>query len=187
MLAPYAERAASALGLLEAYSQPHLRRSLHVAEGRVVAPRPDNTRREQMVALLAEHGLTLDGIELARARDPLINLRELDAVELYGLLCDWFDVVELGRPAGATAAQPGSWVHDAAPERACRFLRAVSGRSRSDDPGDREAAYALFRDAVDVELPQFTFGHLLRYAFFLRSEFAGAERFDLCALRQAGV
>lgn len=169
---PYADRLADALKRSEG-NQQYLREFYGLPEGTTVRLQPAHLTRDRIETLLSQHGLALGNVELDNLRGAVEQLKKLDLDELYELLCDWYDVVERSRHAGSAQANPLSWVHRAAPDRACYFHFVAVGLETPDEPGDEDSdlAYREFLRMVDVDLESFTLGHLLRWVYFHRSEF----------------
>lgn len=183
--ARFDERAADALGRLE-HDQELLRFHWQLPDETLIRLGVDTSVRELIENLLDEYGLALADVELDDPNRPLERLGRLDVGELYELLCDWHDVVERRYGAGESRADPDSWVQRAAPERACLYAWLCAGATERfpiDSPAAAEA-YRLFLELVDADLAGFSFGHLLRWTYFHRTEFAGCRRREPAALQQ---
>ena len=184
--APYAERAAYALELLED-EQEYLRACFGSDAGEFVKLKPTPVVRERIAELLGEYDLTLDEIAFTLLRPALRKLAGMEIERVHALMCDWFDAVERHYPAGSARQDADSWVHRAAPDRACHHLYLACGvedRAQA-TPEQMQAAYALFRELIDQEITHFTFGHALRWLYYHRTEFAGVSPFELRAFADA--
>lgn len=168
----YTDRLTDALTRSES-NQDYLREFYNLPADTAVRLQAASSTRERIEGLLAQHGIAVGEIGLDNLRGAVEQLKKLELAQLYELLCDWYDVVERSRHAGSAQANPLSWVHRAAPERACYFHFIAVGLETPDEPGDEDSdlAYREFLRMVDVELEAFTFGHLLRWVYFHRSEF----------------
>lgn len=170
---PWAVRARHALRELE---QDQERLGLHFEvdphlEVRL-APAPEPRRASD--AILRAHGLSLDDVELPRIGEAIERMRAMPAAELWELMADWYDRMERRYPVGTSRSEPRSWVHRAHPDRADHFTHLADG--------DREIALELFREAVDVPIPEFSLYQVLQWVYFSRTEFAGEQPFALTAL-----
>jgi hypothetical protein len=186
--APYEERARAAVELLEA-DQDFLRLAFDAPDGAIVKLTVNQAPRQRIADLLGEHGITMGDVDLVNIRRGLRKLAQLPVEELYGLLCDWYDVVERRYPAGSARQDPSSWVTRAHPDRAVHHHYLVCGAEDRDSCSaeQSDAAYELFRGLIDVELPFFSFGHAIRWVYYLRTEFSDRDQFALRALSQVGV
>lgn len=182
-LAGYEDRKADALCRTEML-QDDLRRYFELDDDHTVKLEATPTVRERYGKLLEEHGLSLDSVELCNLKETVVALKKLPLLELYTLLCDWHDVVERHYPAGQSYRDPASWVHRAHPEVAVHHFYLATGEEQQFEVGSEEEieAYRQFVDLVDVDLAHLSFGHVIRWVYFHRSEFP--ER-PLPALRAA--
>lgn len=186
--APYGARAEQAIEFLED-EQEYLRLVFGVDAQHIVKLQPTPVVRQRIQELLADYGLSLQDIEFAQLSGALARLSAEPVDRLYDLLCDWYDTVERHYPAGAARQDPGSWVHNAHPDRAVHhhaITCEVTDRSAASDE-QTEQAYEFFRELIDVDLQHFSFGHALRWLYYHRTEFADRSPFELRAIPQAAT
>jgi hypothetical protein len=186
--APYQERADTALSFLEE-DQSYLRAHFDAPETHLVKLHATPSVRQRIQELLADYDISLADIAFSHIRQGLAVLAAQDSERLYELLCDWYDTVERHYPAGSARSDSRSWVVRAAPGRAVHHHYLAAGIENRVDAAaeDTEAAYEIFQQLIDVDLTELTFGHLLRYVYYHRTEFAEIAPFEPRALVQAGV
>lgn len=127
-------------------------------------------------------GLEHGEVEIAALPALLPRLEQLPIPMLYGMAVRWYELVER---ANRGAQGSDSWIYRAHPERRCHF-HDLAGRSGN--PGrDEERAYRLFLELLDVPAAQCTFGLLLRFVYFQRSEFPERPRRVPRALVELGL
>lgn len=170
--ATYEERKADALCRTEML-QDDLRRYFELEDDHTVKLEATTTVRDRYGKLLEEHGLSLESVELNNLKETVVALKKLPLIDLYTLLCDWHDVVERHYPAGQSYRDPQSWVHRAHPEVAVHHFYLATGREEQYETGSDEEieAYRQFVDLVDVDLSHLSFGAVIRWVYFHRSEF----------------
>lgn len=174
-LQPWAVRARHALRALEA-DQERLTLHFEVDQEFEVRLSPAPEPRRSSEAILREHGLSLDDVELARIEKAIATMQAMPITELWALMADWYDRMERRYPAGTSRAEPRSWVHRAHPDRADHFTHLADG--------DRDLARELYQEAVDLPVAEFSLYPVIQWVYFGRTEFAGEQPFALSALEE---
>lgn len=160
---PFTERAEAAISLIS--------RDQFFLEAFYDEPSPvelilDNSRRLVIADIFSSHGVLVeknpDLPELAYPflADIVNKLYQLDIEELFLLLVSYSQKIETPAPDGP----PPAWIERSSPEIASNF-QTIAG----------EEAYNLFSDLINVCSGQFGIGHVLRYVYFHRTEFASVE------------
>lgn len=176
--APWAVRARHALRSLERDQERLL---LHFAvdpsfEVRL-APAPEP--RRSFEGILREAGLDLQQVEIPHLPDAVAQLNAISPERHWELVADWFDRCERRYPAGVSREDERSWVQRAHPSRADHFTHLAAG--------DRELAYEIFSEQVDVEVDELSLYQVLCWSYFSRTEFSDRPPVVLVALKDLGI
>lgn len=172
--ASWQDRAKHALHELETDDQELLRIHFGLDEDAPLHLAVDPEPRERLAQVLQDHGLSLADVEFSNTIQLIERLERMSVHDLWALMSDWYDVCARRYPAGISRREPESWVHRAHPDRSEHY----SHISR----GNRETAWALFKDQVDLPLANFSLYELICWVYFSRTEFADHEPFGLQAL-----
>ena len=184
--ASFDERAEAAIAALES-DQPFL--AAHFNSPSAICLDLSTAARDLQSEILTRYGLDHGVIELGSLREAELVLDGLELEQVFALLVEWHDVVELHYPPGASVADPESWVHRAAPANSHLFHNLSQNLEQSSsDAAELAEAYEFFRILCNPSLAEFSFGSFLRWHYYHRSEFAAVgktERFELRALAEA--
>lgn len=155
-------------------------------EDQFVTLSPSLARRERLEMLLEVYGLTLEAVDVSHLMEVVRAFKAMPVERLYGLLCDWHDMVERDYPVGTSALKADSWVHRAAPDRRSHFHYLVTGVDDREAMSEAatELAYQEFVQLVDVEVDHFSLGFLIRWIYFHRTEFRGKGLPVMTAVRE---
>lgn len=176
-MAAWTLRARAALGDLER-DQERLRIHFAVDAHYEVRLAPNLEPRRGLEAVLRAFDLGLDEMELAALPQHAPALWQMPIERLWELLADWWDRCERRYPAGIARADEQCWVHRAHPDRRDHFTHMADG--------DRDLAYEVFREQVDVPLVEMSLYNVLAWIYFSRTEFAERTCEPLGALEAIG-
>jgi hypothetical protein len=139
----------------------------------------DYSHQQRINKLLKKYRLNLDLIALSNTRSCFKLLQSMPLEILFKLLIEWHDLVERRSPKPSSLDDPGSWVHRSYPNKS-ELYHYLSGNS------NQEAAYQLFQQLVD-QPREYSFGMLLRWVYFHRSEFKEKDIPAMKAWKELGV
>lgn len=181
--AEFQERAARAIEQVELH-QDVLQGHYGVGEDIVVRLKPTLKVRAIVNSALESHGITLEETKVKNLENLMDKLETMPVTELFGLVCDWFDVVERRYPSGSAAREEMEWVSRSEPSRSVQFHYLAHGlEDRKEATEDQTlAAQEFFRFLIDVQIEEFNLGHILRWVYYHRTEFDNIPRFELTAL-----
>jgi hypothetical protein len=171
--APYKERANAAKeALLE--DPEYLAASFH-SGGEKVELIIDTSLRTRMDVLLKGAGLDLSQIEFGKIKNAETKLRNLEIKKLFNLLCAWHDVVERRHLGGASSSQ--SWTERSHPDNCHLYCYLIAGvdNAHAINDEEKEEAFLLLSELNDVDIKDLTFGHILRWIYYSRTEFSDLE------------
>lgn len=172
-LASYEDRASHAVSLLES-DQEFLRHAFHEDEDEIELEIHPGAR-VYIDRVLAKHDLEISDLDISNTREMITHLDSLNLNELFGFLVDWYDVIETHRDFGISVNSPDPWVERSRPGSCFLFHYMNDGCASPPDTPD-PAALDLMMMTLDVADEDYTFGHLLRWAYYTRGEFEGLPR-----------
>jgi hypothetical protein len=139
----------------------------------------DYSHQQNIENLLKRFRLSLDDVNLSQTRECFQFLKEMPLEILFQLLTDWHDFVERRNPNKPSIDDPESWIHRSYPDKS-NLYHYLSGSENIAD------AYHLFEQLVDQQR-DYSFGMLLRWVYFHRSEFKERKIKEMSAWRELGV